>query len=173
MRDEFTSPSQFRVVGDIVEISLSKGKVAIVDIADYDFVRQHRWHLGGTDRYVARSVSHNVQVLLHRELLGVGPELQVDHRNHDGFDNRRSNLRKATHSQNRANHRQRRGATGFVGVTEDKRRGTFTAKIARRGGYIGTFKTAEEAAHARDAAALERWGEFAVLNFPQEESCQP
>lgn len=160
--------SQFRIVGETVEISLSKGKVAVVDLSDYEFVRQYRWHLGGTGRYVARTVRHGVQSLLHRDLLGAAPGIQVDHVNHDGLDNRRCNIRLATPSQNKAHHRQRRGATGFVGVYEDKRRGTFTARIGNDNRRIGAFTTAEEAARARDAAAIERWGAFAVLNFPDE-----
>jgi hypothetical protein len=108
---------------------------------------------------------------LHRLLLNAPPELQVDHINGDGLDNRRSNLRLATGSQNQGNSRKRRdGVTSqYRGVSWNKRAGKWQALLRREGKlqYLGYFSDEEAAARAYDAAALEQWGSFARLNFPE------
>jgi hypothetical protein len=91
-------------------------------------------------------------------------KLLVDHRNGDGLDNRRRNLREATNSQNTANRlRQRPGASGVVGVRKRKNRYQATINIGRRRVFIGSFVTLEEAAAARQRAMTERYGEFAPV----------
>lgn len=105
----------------------------------------------------------------HRVLLGVtDPKILVDHRNGDGLDCRRGNMRLATYAQNCANSRVRATSmTGFKGVRSDSRRpGLWRAAIGKRPTkYLGWFKTPEDAARAYDKAARERWGEFALCNF--------
>ena len=65
-------------------------------------------------------------------------------------------------------HDQKRGATGYRGVT--RARGKFQVQVRSHGTlhYLGVFPTAEEAAHAYDAKARELHGELAILNFPDE-----
>ncbi|RWO22842.1 HNH endonuclease signature motif containing protein [Mesorhizobium sp.] len=90
---------------------------------------------------------------------GVWPEFMVDHRNRDRSDNRWSNLRQATNSQNQAN----RPARGSLpkGVTLI-REGAFQAQIKRggKGYYLGLFDTAEAAHAAYVGAAQKHFGEF-------------
>jgi hypothetical protein len=95
----------------------------------------------------------------------------VDHANGNGLDNRRSNLRLATGTQNNANRRLASNSTsGFKGVNLYKRTGRWRAHIAihRQQKHLGYFRTAEEAARAYDIAALALFGEFALINFPKE-----
>ena len=95
-------------------------------------------------------------------MTGEWPELQIDHRNNDKSDNRWSNLRLATGSQNQANRGlQRNNTSGFKGVSA--RRGKFAAYIKRDGKKhtLGSFDTAEEAHAAYVAAAPLFHGEFA------------
>jgi hypothetical protein len=84
---------------------------------------------------------------LHRAILGEPPNY-IDHKDHDGLNNRRGNLRPCTRSQNYGNGRYRLGPSGYRGVREQRKTG----------------------ARAYDAAALARFGEFATLNFPH---CSP
>jgi len=91
----------------------------------------------------------------------------VDHRNGNGLDNRRANLRPATKSQNGANRLiAASNKSGFKGV--DLKKGRWRAQIKVVGSkiHLGYFDLAEEAARAYDMAAIEAFGEFATLNFP-------
>jgi hypothetical protein len=85
----------------------------------------------------------------------------IDHKDWNGLNNQRNNLRSASHSQNLGNGRFRRGISGFRGVAAVGDR--WRAYVA--GIHLGTFATPEEAARAYDAAAIARFGEFATTNF--------
>jgi hypothetical protein len=103
-------------------------------------------------------------------MTGAWPEDRIDHRNNDGTDDRWINLREATQAQNMMNQSVRSDSpTGFKGIRFYKRnlRKPWAAHIS--GKHIGYFATAEDAAIAYDAAAIETYGEFAYLNFPAEE----
>ena len=151
------------------------GLHTIIDEEDFDLVNQHRWHVshnaGGciyayaqTSRRSGRKI-----IYLHRLIAHPSDDQHVDHANGDGLDNRRSNLRVCQPQQNARNRtRLRSNSTGYVGV-EVTREGRFRASvyIGRRKIGVGTFKTAPEAALARDDAARREFGEFARFNFPR------
>lgn len=103
---------------------------------------------------------------LHRLIMGEPEGLEVDHRNGDGLDNRRQNLRVATHAQNLANQRLSAANTsGFKGVSFDRTRPNKPwAAYIKHGGrklFLGRHETREAAAAAYDAKARELFGEFA------------
>ena len=103
---------------------------------------------------------------LHRYLMQPPEWMQVDHANHDTLDNRRSNLRIATPSQNAANrNKYKNNTTGFKGVF-CRPGNRYQAKC--QGKHLGMFGCPIEAARAYDLAAIERFGAFALLNFPAE-----
>jgi hypothetical protein len=110
-------------------------------------------------------------IRLHRLLMNPGPGEQVDHRNHNGLDNRRENLRLATAAQNAANARPKRNRPGYKGVNWHKRNQKWRAYITvdRKYIHLGVFEDPWEAAQAYNTAALEAWGEFACLNEKQPE----
>jgi hypothetical protein len=158
-----------------VEIPISRGLVALVDDDDLERVTAAGpWCAApnGRTTYAHRRVAGpNGQAStqqLHAFLTGWE---RTDHRNGDGLDNRRANLRRATHGQNMFNKRLYKNSTsGFKGVSQRKGSGRWAAQIQANGAheYLGQYATAEDAARAYDARALALFGDFARLNFPQE-----
>ena len=152
-----------------VEIPLSGGMVAIVDAADAERVRQYTWYASrdGSRVYVLRHIRRpdggDSNQSLHQFLTGYR---LCDHRNGDGLDNRSSNLREATPSQNMWNRRRASGASGFKGVSKRGRNWRARIKVCDKEVYLGMYAVQEDAARAYDMAARELHGEFATLNFP-------
>lgn len=170
-------------------IPLTKGRVAVVDEEDYEELSRWKWHVvksrNGRE-YAARRAAtceagERKQITMHRQILGPPPSHAplVDHKDGNGLNNRRSNLRCATSQQNNQNKSRRRSghSSQYKGVTQNKRLGKgWSAYIADgpvgpngRAGtrFLGNFATEEEAARAYDAAALVSFDEFAALNFPR------
>lgn len=152
------------------------GLFALVDDEDYALVSQYEWRVS-TDGYAVhnyREGGKNKALLMHRLILGLGPgDLDVDHANHDGLDNRRPNLRVATDSQNRRNSRkQRRGTASsrYKGVSWKRanQRWCASIRVQGKGISLGYFDAETDAARTYDAAAAHFYGEFACLNFPDE-----
>jgi hypothetical protein len=147
----------------------------IVDEKDYD-LDGYVWHAQkGRHTYYAKRVVgvKRHTILMHRvigERMGFDPRNKIDHRDRNGLNNSRENLREANNFQNGTNSKQlENNTTGYRGVTEDKRFGVFNVKIRIEGEQknLGTFKTAIEAALRYDQAAIHYHGEFATLNFPR------
>lgn len=108
---------------------------------------------------------------LHRLIMRAKTLQHVDHINGDGRDNRKCNLRIVNRSTNMANQRRPAGVSGFRGVNQaNGESGYWTARLTINGKpiYSCGHRSPEDAARARDAMALEHFGEHAVLNFPPE-----
>lgn len=158
------------------QIPLTKGYVAVVDDEDFERVNARKWHaLVGKSRavYAERTVrgedGKQSHLLMHRFILGItDPKVEVDHRDHDGLNNRRGNLRACSKLQNQHNQQKPRGKSSkFKGVSWFKHCRRWAAQIMVKGKAIniGYYKTELEAARAYDAAAKEHFGEFAHVNF--------
>ena len=165
------------ILHDTRLITLTQGKSAIVDDNDYDRLAQFKWSAlrGSRTRWYAVRWSATVngkrhRIYMHREVLGIVDGLECDHKEGVGLDNRKSNLRPATHGQNQRNKGMLPSNTsGYIGVYFRKSSNKWFAQIKYNGqiAYLGAYITKEEAAAARDAKALELHGEFAVLNFKE------
>lgn len=147
-------------------IALNTGRFVLLDEEDYERLSGYAWLEAGGRAYRTDGAHH--RVFMHREILGF-PDGEVDHMNRDPLDNRRANLRPATHSQNASNALVRAtNKAGFKGVSRDWTTGRWRAELHanKRHVFLGRFGTAEEAARAYDAAARQLQGAFARLNFP-------
>lgn len=154
-------------------VPLTRNAVALIESADAELVGPFTWVLSSgakrPDYAVTRSTG--ATVYLHRLILGAGAGDFVDHINRDGLDCRRSNLRFATPQGNMANvARRRSNPCPFKGVRPrcDGKKWTARVQFNGRGIHLGSFDTAEDAARAYDAKAVELFGEFAGLNFPAD-----
>lgn len=158
-------------------VPLTQGKVAIIDAADADVVGARNWNLkrgtyGRTDYAQSRGVpalGDSARMVRLHQLLWRSWGLSgiPDHKNGNGLDCRRSNLRPSTANENARNTGKRRHNTaGYKGVSRHKASGRFTAQITVEGNvrHLGMFKTPEEAAAVYDLAAIKFFGEFARTN---------
>jgi len=140
-----------------------------VDDADYPALSLHSWLLTRKrDKHYAITRIHGRYVYLHRMVMGAPILRLVDHIDGDGLNNRRSNLRICTRSQNMGNSRQHCDASGkFKGVYYERNSGRYVAQICcrRRRTKLGRFATPLDAARAYDTAARAAFGDFAKTNF--------
>lgn len=158
------------------EIPLSQGKVALVDIGDFEMVNQYKWSAikgYGDVFYAARKIIRGEKLdLLHRFIMSPPQNLQIDHINRNGLDNRRCNLRICTQSQNTANQRpQRNSSSKYKGVSWHKAAKKWQAYIKKNNTdcYLGLFEKEKDAALAYDIEARKLLGKFARLNFSKED----
>ncbi len=159
-------------------IKLTQGKYAIVDVEDFEQLNQHKWlctHAG----YALRAAPNKsgkgpkqVKIPMHRLLCLVPDGMFVDHINRNPLDNRKANLRPATHRQNVWNRKLTRKTkkTRYTGVHWDNRREKWQVlvRIDGRNRGFGSYADEVEAARAYDRVAKQHRGEFAVLNFPEK-----
>jgi hypothetical protein len=157
-------------------IGLTQGQYSLVDDEDFEKVKKYTWHATRKAKkiwYAKTSLRREENksrksLLMHRLILDALPGVEVDHRNGGGLDNRRSNIRLCTRSENQCNRGAVRGSfSKFKGVHFKKREKRWYAIIRIKGKqcFIGTFKEEEEAAKAYNKRAFKEHGEFANLNI--------
>lgn len=150
------------------EIPLTQGLVAIVDDEDFAALSQFKWRArpAGMTAYAVRSeYPSNKTIRMHRQIIGC--DGSVDHINGDGLDNRRCNLREATHQQNMRNRRKTPGCSSrHKGVYWMKSKQKWYARIKGNGANrgLGLFSNEDDAARAYNTAAKAEFGVFAKLN---------
>lgn len=167
-------------------ISLTQGCFAKVDDADYEWLNQWKWFAHRSRRtWYAQRMGREINgkrktLMMHQAIIGRPPEGMIpDHKNRNGLDNQRSNLRFATHSQNKKNSTKRLGLhSKYLGVficksyyvskiTKIKKEYCYwSAQITHNSKkiHLGLFKTEIEAALAYNEAAKKYHGEFSNLN---------
>ncbi len=170
--ENFTSHESGYLGGDssVRYIPLTQGKVAIVDADDYPSLIRFKWCASRNSRifYALATINHR-NMPMHRFIMNPPADMVVDHINHNGLDNRRSNLRVCTTTQNIRNSLPNKGKK-YKGVSFIKAKKRFRASIRYQGNrsIIGSFKDEVTAAKAYDKKAKELFKEYAYLNFPEE-----
>lgn len=153
----------------MMQVTLSRGELALVDSEDYELVSNFKWHVsrrGYVSARVPGSGEPGRKLLMHRIIVGALPTEMVDHKNRNKLDNRRANLRIVTKSENGRNRpKQRNNTSGYKGVVRDRTRWAAMIKLHGKKIYLGCFGSPEEAAKAYDAAAIKYHGVFARGNF--------
>ncbi len=151
------------------QILLTQDRYALVDDEDFEVLNKYKWSYSSAGKgYVQRYPG----ILMHRVVLNAQKNEEIDHKNGDGLDNRKLNLRKCTHAQNLRNRRrQKNNTSGYIGVSLQRKRGKKWAKWKAQIHFnqktitLGFFSFKEEAARKYDEAAKIYFGEFAQLNF--------
>lgn len=156
--------------------SNNSGK-ALIDKHVENDLKKYKWHVK-KDGYMYRNASTEElrkgmprSLSMHRQLMGFPEGKTIDHINHDKLDNRLSNLRIATYSENQANRRKLGNSSSkYKGVRYHRRDGVWHAYVVVKGKqkHLGTFKEEKEAAQAYNKAAEKYFGEFALLNIIEE-----
>ncbi len=158
-------------------LRMSQPKYAKADPADYKRLKGYEWFAqkGSRNFYAVRQVGRSkgkrkTLIFLHKEIIDVPEGMVTDHINHDAMDNRRANLRAATHSQNACHTKKHSGVSRskYKGIFWQKKQKKWVARIMFDGNriYLGCFKDEIEAAKAYDKAARKYHKEFACFNFP-------
>lgn len=164
------------------EIQLTKGYVALVDDEDFEYLNQFRWHVeirrehciyAVRNTYFREGVEKRSSVKMHREIMKPDNGMTIDHIDHNGLNNQKSNLRICTNRDNAKNrlpssnkkykgvYRKISKYTGEIFIYANIKHGE---KLI----HIGKFYSDIDAAMAYDIKAIEFFGEFAYLNFPDK-----
>ncbi len=160
---------QIRIEGSIAYVPLTQGYEAVIDAADVPLVAGFNWQAQIANNSVyairtARQGGKRRDVLMHRYICATADGEKVDHRDGNGLNNCRANLRPATVAQNNRNRRRSSANTsGFKGVSLSKKAGKWRAVIEVQGRQesLGYFASPEAAHAAYVAAAQRHYGEFA------------
>ena len=156
-------------------IKLSRGLVAVVDTSDYRWLSEWKWSalLAPRTAYAIRrdyAAPGQPMIYMHRLIMGATDGQEVDHIDHDGLNNRRSNMRTCTRAQNSQN--QRPQSAHYKGICRDGTGWRALITANKKVHYIGVYLTAIGAAHAYNMAATELHGEFALLNKVTSEEAE-
>jgi hypothetical protein len=169
--------NKYEVRGDTTVIFVSycgQPLECLIDTEDLPLISAFRgtWNVtkDGNTYYVKRETQQQkrkAKVSIHRLITGSDAK-RVDHKDGNGLNNQKSNLRDATPGQNRANAGlSSTNTSGYRGVAWHRRIGKWRAVL--QGAcyqHLGYFDSKDAAARAYDAAALRTFGDFARLNFP-------
>jgi hypothetical protein len=122
-------------------IKLTKKERAIVDDDMFEYLNQWKWYCHG-NKYAARKIGkRGKNIYMHRLILNFPENLEVDHINRNGLDNRKENLRIVTHQQNMMNQKNRDNSkSGYKHINWDKQTNRWRVII-----YLGSYSKIEDA----------------------------
>jgi hypothetical protein len=154
----------------------------MVEQGDYYRVKELNWCISGSGNgfyavhYEKAGPGKVKKIYMHRFIMDAPAGKLVDHSNNKTLDNRRSNLRIASYSENNSNRAKKKNTSSqYIGVHLNKSSGRWIAQIRidGKGTHLGSFDSEIDAAKAYDEAAIKHRGVFARLNFPEEKATTP
>lgn len=167
------------------QIPLTQGKFAIVDDEDYEYLNQWKWYAQKTptdNYYYSTAIVDGRSITMHRLIMNASKGQLVDHKDRDGLNNQKSNLRLCTPSENQMNKIGKRNSSSKykgVSLVKQKRRSLLKDGSIKERVYIswqsviningknktlGRFKDEIQAALVYNHASKKHYGEFARLN---------
>lgn len=147
-----------------------KGTI-IIDKEDFDCVKNYQWHIENSRRNLQYGQASTNGLLptktirIHKII--IPNAIQVDHINHNGLDNRKSNLRACNNRENNCNKSfQRNPKSGYTGIRYNEKVGSYYVRIMvhKKEISLGHYKTLEDAIEARKQGELRYFGEFRYNN---------
>jgi hypothetical protein len=159
--------------GNMKEIKLTQGKVALIDDEDFDIVNLFKWRIykGRNTSYaytIVRFGKTEVSLFMHRLIMNAPHKSQIDHKDNNGLNNKKVNLRFSNYYLNQMNRpkRHKKTSSKYKGVVWYKRTKRWRAHIQVYGVpySLGYFSSEKAAAQAYNFVAKEKCGEHAKLN---------
>ena len=154
------------------QIPLTRGKVALVDDDDFEELNQYKWYVHNEHGYfyAARGmlVEGKVKTIrMHRQIMNAFDAILIDHKDGNGLNNQRYNIRVCTYAENAYNQKIKKHSSIFKGVgwREVRKRWRASIRFNDKLKELGLFKSEIDAALVYDNKARELFGEFAKTNF--------
>ena len=155
------------------KIKLTQGKIALIDDEDFELISQHKWYVikKNNTHYAVTNINKNNKrciLRMHRLIMNAQAEQEIDHKDGNGLNNQRNNLRICIRPQNSMNRKKRKNcSSSFKGVHWHKQNKKWQARITidNKRKSLGRFGNEIEAAKAYDTAAIRYFGLFSRLNF--------
>lgn len=173
---------------DLIKIQLTQGMVAIIDKEDYGKVCSYKWFaVRSRGNYYAAAHGVNRETIkMHRVIMGVvNSKIICDHKDHNGLNNRKENIRICSNSENVKNTTSRKNTTskylgvcykptrkrklksGHYSISEYTKKWVAQIQCNGKKFFIGRFLEEKQAALAYNKAATEKFNDFANLNIIQ------
>jgi hypothetical protein len=148
-------------------IPLTRSRHTLIDAEDFDRIAVYLWHTSGTGyaKTDIRNAITNTHFLMHREVMRCPDDRVIDHIDGNKLDNRKGNLRICTGAENaRSRRKSWKSSSQYKGVKKHQDRWRAYISVNNVDKHIGLYRDEAEAAHAYNRAAMEHYGEFAVIN---------
>ncbi len=152
----------------MTKISLGGGLFTIIDDSDFDKVSKYTWYIG-RGNYATTTTINVSGISLHRFIIKPPSDMVVDHIDGDRLDNRKSNLRVCTHSENLKNRikHDRSGTSKYKGVTYNRECGKWISRIrvdnVKYG--LGSYHNEIDATVSYNIGSVLLSPEFGSLNY--------
>lgn len=166
---EFSKENPIIINGDVAYIITSKGEKSIIDSEDVERIKGFCWWVSNTGYLMGDVHKPKKHISIHRLIMNIldRPDIIIDHKNGNKLDNRKSNLRICTRTENSYNKAmQPYNTSGITGVTWDKARRKWAAAICYEGKriHLGRYSNKDDAIKARREAEDKYFGEFSYHN---------